>query len=185
MLCNHVDDMMTTQPCLPFDSFSIVSNLASCCPEHGWSSLCSMVGRSWRLPASSVAKSSLKGGIELHNIYRLVSLIRSWLSVRCWNQIQSNRVRFSLNCGADWDTESACTLRQRRGERTEDTAEEVAENCLRKLEPLEYMGPRSCSIRVSCKVVVMIGGLKDNLQRRDEMVRKVIDNLYTWCLLVS
>ena len=108
-----------------------------------------------------------------------------FVSFRCWNPIQSNRVRFSLNCGADWDTDSACTLRQRRGERTEDTAEGVAENSLRKLEPLEYMGPRSCGIRVSCKVVVMIGGLKDNLQRCDKMVRKVIDNLYTWCLQVS
>ena len=42
----------------------------------------------------------------------------------------------------------------------------------------------SCGIRVSCKVVVLIGGLEDNMQRRDKLVRKLMDNLYkvrsTW-----
>ena len=40
-------------------------------------------------------------------------------------------------------------------------------------------------IRMSCKVVILIGGLKDKMQRRDEMVRKAMDNLYTSYLVVS
>ena len=102
------------------------------------------------------------------------------MSARCWNQVQSSRVCLSLKCRADRDTDSACTLRQRRGERTENTAEGVAGSCLRKLGPLEYMRLLSYGTKISCKVVVvMIGGLKDNMYRRDEMLRKVMDNLYT------